>query len=75
MCYSEMQTGRKHQMQTMDNALVELYQRGEISYDMALSHAHEPDAIRRRTGESVKEELPFRVGAATAQGREVKRRA
>lgn len=59
MCYSEMQTGRKHQMQTMDSVLVELYQRGEISYDMALSHAREPGVIRRRTGETVTEEVPY----------------
>ena len=34
--YSEMQTGRKLQMQTMDSALLELYQKGEITYDLAL---------------------------------------
>lgn len=62
MCYSEMQTGRKHQMQTMDSALLELYQRGEISYDMAISHAREPGFIRQRTGESAaKESLPFEL--------------
>jgi twitching motility protein PilT len=50
MLYSEMQTGRKHQMQTMDAALVDLYQRGEITYDMALSNAREPDHVRHMTG-------------------------
>ena len=40
--YSEMQTGRKLQMQTMDSALLELYQKGEITYDLALSHAANP---------------------------------
>ena len=49
--YSEMQTGRKSQMQPMDSALLELYQKGEITYDVALSHAREPDFIRHRTGE------------------------
>ncbi len=58
-CYSEMQTGRKHQMQPMDNSLLELYQRGEITYDTALSHARDPGTIRQRTGESVSESLPF----------------
>jgi twitching motility protein PilT len=53
--YSEMQTGRKLQMQTMDSVLLELYQRGEITYDMALSNARERDFIRRRTGEIVDE--------------------
>lgn len=47
--YSEMQTGRKHRMQTMDNALLELYQQGEITYDITLSNAREPDYIRHRT--------------------------
>jgi twitching motility protein PilT len=48
--YNEMQTGRKLQMQTMDSALLELYQKGEITYDMALSHSREPNAIRHQTG-------------------------
>ena len=52
--YSEMQTGRKLQMQTMDSSLLELYQKGEITYDVALSHAREPDFLRHRTGEAEK---------------------
>jgi twitching motility protein PilT len=47
---SEMQMGRKYQMQTMDNALLEFYQRGEITYDIAMSNAREPEVIRQRTG-------------------------
>jgi twitching motility protein PilT len=50
--YSEIQTGRKQKMQTMDSVLLELYQRGEITYDMALSNAREREFIRRRTGDS-----------------------
>jgi twitching motility protein PilT len=50
--YSEMQTGRKMQMQTMDSALLELYQKGDITYDVALSHAREADFIRHRTGDT-----------------------
>jgi len=34
-----MQMGRKHQMQTMDQDLLEIYQRGEITYDVAVSNA------------------------------------
>jgi twitching motility protein PilT len=49
--YSEMQTGRKLQMQTMDAALLDLYQQGEITYDVALSHARDPGFIRHRAGE------------------------
>jgi Tfp pilus assembly pilus retraction ATPase PilT len=44
-----MQMGRKHQMQTLDACLLDLYQRGEISYDVAVSNAREPDSIRQRT--------------------------
>lgn len=50
--YNEMQTGRKHQMQTMDTALLDLYQRGEITYDTALSNAREPDHIRHKAGKA-----------------------
>lgn len=51
LLYSEMQTGRKYGMQTMDHALLELYQQGEISYDVTLSNAREADYIRTRTGD------------------------
>jgi twitching motility protein PilT len=47
---SEIQTGRKYQMQTMDQSLLELYQRAEISYDVCLSNARDPSFIRSRTG-------------------------
>lgn len=49
--YSEMQTGRRQQMQTMDSALLDLYQKGEITYDTALSHARDPNSIRHHTGD------------------------
>jgi Tfp pilus assembly ATPase PilU len=46
----------------MDSALVDLYQRGEISYDIALSHAREPKAFRQRTGDSAgKERTPIEL--------------
>jgi twitching motility protein PilT len=49
LIFSEMQMGRKHHMQTLDGALLDFYQRGEISYDVALSNAREPDTIRQRS--------------------------
>jgi twitching motility protein PilT len=49
LLFSEMQMGRKFQMQTMDSVLLDLYQRGEISYDIALSNAREPETIRQRS--------------------------
>jgi twitching motility protein PilT len=51
MLYSEMQTGRKHKMQTMDQVLLQLYQQGDITYDVAITNAHEPDLIRHHTGQ------------------------
>jgi twitching motility protein PilT len=52
--FSEMQTGRKHNMQTMDQCLLNLYQRGDITYDIAVSHAREPGTIRNRTEKVVR---------------------
>jgi twitching motility protein PilT len=52
--FSEMQTGRKHNMQTMDQCLLNLYQRGDITYDVAVSHAREPSSIRNRTEKPVR---------------------
>jgi twitching motility protein PilT len=49
LLFSEMQMGRKHQMQTLDGSLLEFYQRGDISYDVAISNAREPEAIRQRS--------------------------
>ena len=48
LIYSEMQMGRKHKMQTMDQSLMDLYQRGEITYDIALSHARDANFIRSK---------------------------
>jgi len=48
---NEMQTGRKHQMQLMDGALSDLYARGEITYETAMSAAKDPQTIKHRAGE------------------------
>ncbi|WP_437193903.1 type IV pilus twitching motility protein PilT [Planctomicrobium sp. SH527] len=50
LIYSELQTGRKYQMRTMDQSLLELYQKGEITYDVAISNAREPLTIKNRSG-------------------------
>ena len=47
--YSELQAGRKYGMVTMDHALLELYQKGEIAYDTAVSTARDPEALKART--------------------------
>jgi twitching motility protein PilT len=55
--FSEMQTGKKQKMQTMDSVLLQLYQKGEITYDTAVSNAREPETIRTRgAGERAKAE-------------------
>ena len=45
---NEIQMGKKMQMATMDASLLELYQRGEITYDVALSAAKSPEAFKKR---------------------------
>lgn len=52
MIYSVMQTGRKYNMQTMDQSLLELYQKGEITYDIAVSNAREADTIKKKAGQA-----------------------
>ncbi len=47
--YTEIQAGRRYGMITMDHALLELYQKGEITYDTALTAARDPETIRKRT--------------------------
>lgn len=54
---TEIQMGRKHQMQPMDAVLMDLYRRGDITYDVALSNAREPKAIRNRTGPGESEDV------------------
>jgi twitching motility protein PilT len=45
---SELQSGRRAGMVTLDHALLDLYQRGEITYDTATSMARAPDSIKVR---------------------------
>ena len=42
-----IQTGAKHQMQTMDNSLLDLYRRGLISRETALMQAVNQENIKR----------------------------
>ncbi len=45
-----MQTGREHGMQTLDQALVDLYRQGEITLDEALAHASGEENLKRLLG-------------------------
>ena len=47
--YTELQSGRKYGMITMDHRLLELYQKGDITYDTALSMARDPTTLKERT--------------------------
>ena len=46
---SEIQAGKKYQMRSMDDCLLGLYQKGEITFDTAISHARDPNSMRTRT--------------------------
>jgi twitching motility protein PilT len=56
LLHNEMQLGRKHKMQTMDAVLLDLYQRGEITYDAAISNARDPNFLKHRSAGRAEEE-------------------
>jgi len=45
--YSDILTGSRSKMRLMDDTLRELYERGDITYDMALSNARDPKLLAR----------------------------
>ncbi|MFH1765005.1 MAG: type IV pilus twitching motility protein PilT [Gemmatimonadota bacterium] len=52
--YSLMQAGKKHGMQTMNDALASLYMRGEVTLEEALKRSSDPTELLRAVGESNK---------------------
>jgi len=48
--YSEMQSGKRHGMMTLDHTLIELYQAGEITYDTAMTYARHPENLKKKAG-------------------------
>ncbi|HMD53259.1 MAG TPA: hypothetical protein VKJ65_01755 [Phycisphaerae bacterium] len=46
---NEIQMGKKFSMQNMDMSLLDLYNRGEITYDTAVSCARDPSTILHKT--------------------------
>lgn len=48
LLYNELQTGRKFKMQTMDASLLDLYQRGEITYDTLITNVRDVEFVRSR---------------------------
>ena len=51
--YSLMQAGKKHGMQTMNDALQMLYIKGEVTLEEALKHSSDPNELLRAVGEQV----------------------
>jgi len=51
--YSLMQAGKKHGMQTMNDALQLLYMKGEVTLEEALKHSSDPNELLRAVGEPV----------------------
>jgi twitching motility protein PilT len=51
--YSLMQAGKKHGMQTMNDALALLYMKGEVTLDEALKRSGDPNELLRSVGEPV----------------------
>ena len=51
--YSLMQAGKKHGMQTMNDALQMLYMRGEVTLEEALKRSGDPAELLRAVGEPV----------------------
>ena len=51
--YSLMQAGKKHGMQTMNDALQMLYMRGEVTLEEALKRSGDPAELLRSVGEVV----------------------
>jgi twitching motility protein PilT len=47
LIYSDIQSNLRNKMQLMDLSLLELYERGEITYDTAINNAHDPKLLQR----------------------------
>ena len=50
--YSDIQTGARQKMRLMDDTIRELYERGDITYDMALNNARDPRLLMRSSTDS-----------------------
>jgi twitching motility protein PilT len=51
--YGLMQAGKKHGMQTLNDALYQLYLTGEIKLEEALKRSADPNELLRLAGEPV----------------------
>lgn len=51
---SDIQTGAKHGMRTLDSHLLELYQSGEITYEQMIEKSHDPEQVAIQAAQSKK---------------------
>ena len=51
--YSIMQAGKKHGMQTLNDALSQLYMQREVALDEALKRSPDPQELARMVGEPI----------------------
>lgn len=49
--YSVMQAGKKHGMQTLNDALYQLYIQGEVALEVCLQHSSDPNEFLRMAGQ------------------------
>jgi twitching motility protein PilT len=67
--YSMMQSGKKHGMQTMNDALYNLYMTKQVSFDECARASHDPTELMRMCGITPEGDAGGRPSPATAGGK------
>ncbi len=67
--YSSMQSGKKHGMQTMNDALYQLYTNREVTQEECERVSHDPKEFLRMIGVTPMEEQDFATNGAGEKGR------
>jgi twitching motility protein PilT len=67
--YSMMQSGKKHGMQTMNDALYNLYMSREVALDECLRASHDPNEFLRMIGQSPEDEAKKPAAGGMMAGR------
>jgi twitching motility protein PilT len=72
--YSMLQSGKKYGMQTMNDALYQLYMSREVTLDECLRVSHDPTEFQRLIGMQVEGDEPQkRPGLGSAPGEKARR--
>jgi len=66
--YSMMQSGKKHGMQTLNDALYQLYMAKEVTEDECLRVSSDPNEFLRMIGKTAVDDAPAPTGAARVTG-------